>query len=859
MYENNGDVPMKDDAVQTNDKEDASDLTDEHDTNKTESSHESLDEENRKAKERELVSLEKQLAGNIYSYDLHLSRVKLLKELGELDRLRLAYKEMSNLFPLSEDLWLDWIQDESKIAVSEEEKNNVCELFETAIKDYLSVPIWLEYCQFTIGGGDIEESRAVFERAIQAAGLHVSNGAILWEAFREYEICILQTIISAGGEEDTIVNQKERVEKLFKRQLSCPLLNNDSSFSEYESWKSENNEPVDQSVVENYQKANEVLQKLTPFEEELLVKDDKSDVYRNYIKYEVEKDEPARILCLCERAVADCPLVGDLWMIYINYVTKKLKDLDLSVVVHKKSLRNCPWIGELWSSYILLLEKIGKDKQEVLKAVEKALSIGLSSGIDYKKVWFAYIDYIRRQAKLNSEKDLDELRSILGRATENVLSNFGLEGDPSCDFYIYWARLEFSVGSLEEARKLWSEALELGLSKSAVMWLKYISLEQKYGDSKHVRRLFQRALQADTDWPEGIVNEWIMYERERGSLDQYEQCVDKCEARLSELNEQHLKSLEEDKEKKETKKKKEKKPIESKKKKEEIGVKRKASPTPPTETPSAKRERPKEDAESEDFGIIGDSSPEPDKTVFLSNLDFNTNEETIKNVMSTSGNVVSVRLVRNYNKKSKGFAYVVFSKHDEVEEALKRDRELVDGRPMFVSRYEADPSFKTPVFHFSQRLEKNKVFVKGLPKSKTKDDLIKLFEPFGILKDVRIVTFRSGQPKGIAYIEYEDPVAASQAVVKLDGIELDGLKISVAISNPPQRKEEVRSIEKAAPALGGGSRVTGPRGKGKSQIALVPASVQRKANAPAPTAQSSEAKPPAKSNEDFRKMLLGFK
>lgn len=58
--------------------------------------------------------------------------------------------------------------------------------------------IWLEYAQYTIGGmgaaGGISRVRAIFERALTAVGLHMTKGAALWEAFREFEIAILSTL-----------------------------------------------------------------------------------------------------------------------------------------------------------------------------------------------------------------------------------------------------------------------------------------------------------------------------------------------------------------------------------------------------------------------------------------------------------------------------------------------------------------------------------------------------------------------------------------------------------------------------------------------------------------------------------------
>ncbi len=62
-------------------------------------------------------------------------------------------------------------------------------------KIHLAVDIWLEYIQFSIGGmgeaNGIENVRTVCERAVSFAGLHVSKGHLLWEAYREFEMALL--------------------------------------------------------------------------------------------------------------------------------------------------------------------------------------------------------------------------------------------------------------------------------------------------------------------------------------------------------------------------------------------------------------------------------------------------------------------------------------------------------------------------------------------------------------------------------------------------------------------------------------------------------------------------------------------
>jgi len=46
----------------------------------------------------------------------------VLHRTNDLDQLRMARKRLNEKYPLSADLWLDWIKDEIQIATTDEEK-----------------------------------------------------------------------------------------------------------------------------------------------------------------------------------------------------------------------------------------------------------------------------------------------------------------------------------------------------------------------------------------------------------------------------------------------------------------------------------------------------------------------------------------------------------------------------------------------------------------------------------------------------------------------------------------------------------------------------------------------------------------
>ena len=180
---------------------------------------------------------------------------------------------------------------------------------------------------------------------------------------------------------------------------------------------------------------------------------------------------------------------------------------------------------------------------------------------------------------------------------------------------------------------------------------------------------------------------------------------------------------------------------------------------------------------------------------------------------------------------------------------------------VFISVNETDKQNREKHFKYSTTMERNKLFVKGLPYSATKESLQELFGQFGEVKDVRIVTLRNGHSKGLAYVDFAHDSDASKAIVKMDNYVLEGRTISVAISQPPARKQDSSvTVAKSLGGGGGSGQPLGPRGKGRTQLSFVP-SVLKKTSASATDSAASNSNGSStngcasKSNADFRKLL----
>lgn len=881
---------MVEDEAESNDDAEFADKENENDDDEDD------DDEEEDADEAEVKLLETSLAQNPYDYATHIAIINKLQRMGELERLRAARENMSLKFPLSPELWLSWMRDEIKLATTPEQKAEVVKLCERAVKDYLSVEVWLEYLQFSIGNMGNEKDaaknvRQLFERALTAIGLHIIKGAIIWEAFREFEV-VLYALIGPSNQAER-KEQLERIANLFRRQLACPLLDMEKANEEYEAWRvGDGAEAVidDKIVLGGYTRALAMLNARLPFEEKIVSAQGDSellDSYRAYLLHEKQNGDPGRVTVLYERAITDLSLEMSVWLDYLTYLEENIKMESVLEQVYQRASRNVPWCVVIWQKWMRSYEEWNKPILEVQTLLENALAAGFSTADDYRNLWVTYLEYLRRKIDRYSdseEKQLETLRNAFNRACEHLAKSFGLDGDPNCVILQYWARTEALHGNnMEKARSLWADILSLGHSVTASYWMEYISLERCYGDTKHLRKLYQKALTSVKDWPESIANSWIDFERDEGTLEQMVSCETKTREKLEKVNEERQKT-------KQASSHHELSPLQNRKpgkRKIDDGGRWKnlgSSPSKITkiETQSklklresrlnlekriddVTKEKPKiapppgfKPAEKEQMDVDNAHEVDDKVTVFISNLDYTATEEEVRNALEPAGPITLFKMIRDYKGRSKGYCYVQLSSPEAVDNALKLDRTPIRGRPMFVSRCDPNKTTRSSGFKYSGTLEKNKLFVKGLPLTTTKDQLEEIFKVHGPLKEVRLVTYRNGHSKGLAYVEYVDETCASKALLSADGMKIEDKVISVAISQPPERKkaDEMPLIK----SLGGTTVSRTTFGMPKTLLSMIPRNVKPSKSTSNGTANvSGNGVTQPMNNQDFRNMLLNKK
>eukprot|EP01026_Neomeris_dumetosa_P059119 TRINITY_DN5518_c0_g1_i4.p2 TRINITY_DN5518_c0_g1~~TRINITY_DN5518_c0_g1_i4.p2 ORF type:complete len:530 (+),score=86.01 TRINITY_DN5518_c0_g1_i4:141-1592(+) len=188
------------------------------------------------------------------------------------------------------------------------------------------------------------------------------------------------------------------------------------------------------------------------------------------------------------------------------------------------------------------------------------------------------------------------------------------------------------------------------------------------------------------------------------------------------------------------------------------------------------------------------------RTVFAYNLALKAGEREIYEFFSRAGTVQDVRIIIDrYTKKSKGFAYVEFSKQEEVLKAIQLTGQMLMKQAVMVKVSEAE---KNQAWEAQQQMQKTReeaqrailegtstasgpvrVYVGNLDRSVMESDLKQIFEPFGEVVNITVQRDAAGNSVGYAYVLFTSASGASKAVQTLNGIEIvSGMKLQVNVA-----------------------------------------------------------------------------
>jgi len=749
---------------------------------------------------------------------------------------------MSNLFAVGEAIWLDWLQDESMLARSTEERIDVIEKFRKAVSEEVSSSRlwsiygdWVQECyrwaNADTHAADIDEDKLVakeifswqmvqetWQEAVQNTKFDLAQSHLVWNKY--IDMRILDYTNNATKDNATQILQ------LFEQRLKTPHVTCDSTKQKLADWMTSHFSQdqyfeIMADTPRIMKDALRALQERSSFEsklEEAQANADKHTEYATFGQYIEWEKTPARRkrldfdLCdaLYKRAELRFPSDATLWEEHMAFMLESsIPALDLL----SRATKHCPWAGSLWSQYLLASDRQAQSYEETEAVKHKATNTGIleAAGIgEVLKVHTAWCSYLRRRAfRPDSDEDDADIAEIGIRASMESISSIGAKlgigetPDPSFRLQRIYINFLSESGRWDNARQEFDNAIR-DYGKSYQFWLRFYSWEMKrwrrFAGKAHdgealtsnsaprmATAVLKLALDQDSlDYPEPIIEALVDHCEDYEEADELQACllkVRKYEKRLTVRRQiEAIQATEaataQQAQVAEAKNAQSNRPQLTKRK-------RAFEDSDETLYEEIKRSRTDEDA----VKTVEQTQPENPKrdrehaTVLVENLPEHVSEAKVRQYFSNCGVVKALKMLDSGTS-----ALVEFDDDKAAQYALSRDSQQFEDAIISVVLDSGSTIFLTNYAPETGEVE-----------------IRQLLQKYGDVVSVRLPSLQGNKKRRFCYVQFKLPGEAQDAVNNLDGKDIDGLPLTCKISNPAVKKErQVISVNDGRTVFVGG-------------------------------------------------------
>jgi hypothetical protein len=492
-----------------------------------------------------------------------------------LNDLKTAREEMDKLFAMGEDLWAEWIQDESMLAQDVDGRIAVLELCQRSVEEeFGSTKLWNIYGEWVLylynsahgenGNQWTEEDRMVgrevftwesvlevWQRGADATRWRINNSHLVWDRLLD----LYTQDISRAFSQDKV----NHLRGLYDLRLQTPHATWDETFQKFSGFVNtyyENNyEGIMAETVARAAEPKALYNAREEFEQRLAKAQELSDrglewtVYSEYIEWELTRNRRKRgefsfdlVNAIYQRAVLHFPADVSLWEDYIMFLIGESlhrRNSTTTISTLDRATRHCPWSGNLWSQYLLSSEREHQSFNKISNIKHKATSTGLldAGGLEeVLKVHVTWCSYLRRRAFLSDSTDEDidvaevGIRSAIESVQELGEKKYGpaYQGDPLFRLERIYIRFLSESGSWDSARETF-KGLVARRGSSYEFWLAYYGWElicwskfvqgeatvdaaRRTPNPSYATAVLKQAIKrTDLDWPDKIVQTYITH------------------------------------------------------------------------------------------------------------------------------------------------------------------------------------------------------------------------------------------------------------------------------------------------------------------------------------------------------------
>lgn len=177
--------------------------------------------------------------------------------------------------------------------------------------------------------------------------------------------------------------------------------------------------------------------------------------------------------------------------------------------------------------------------------------------------------------------------------------------------------------------------------------------------------------------------------------------------------------------------------------------------------------------------------PATGTTLYVTNYPPHADEKYIRDLFKDCGEIFSIRWPSLKYNTHRRFCYVSFRTADASAKAIQLDGKMLEGRFRLEAKY-SNPAAKKQRDGAIE--EGREVHVTGVPQEATEDDIKSLFQKYGAVERLRILTNKAGKSRGSAFVAFEDREQAERAIKELDKTKFNNQILTVEKSTPTNFK-----------------------------------------------------------------------
>ncbi|KAI2792867.1 hypothetical protein POX_b02910 [Penicillium oxalicum] len=748
-----------------------------------------------------------------------------------LKDLRTAREEMDKLFAMGEDLWAEWIQDESMLANTVDERTSVMELCQRSVEEEFGcTKLWHIYGEWVLylfnaangeqsAGQWTDEDRAVgrevftwqtvldvWQRAAEATLWRINNSHLVWDRFLD----LLGQDINRSPSQEKI----NHLRSLYEMRLQTPHATWDQTFQSFSGFISTYFEPSYEEIMSETVAQASTSKKFYAAREEFEHRLNKAqesgdralewNLYREYIDWELSRDREQRefhfelVNAVFQRAVLRFPTDVSLWEDYIMFLigesmhghpsTSTIATLD-------RATRHCPWSGNLWSQYLLSSEREGHSFTKTSGIKHRATSTGLldAGGMEeVLKVHTTWCSYLRRQAFLSdsTDEDLDVaevgIRSAIESVQELGEKKYGrtYQGDPHFRLERIYIRFFSESGSWDNARETFKNLVPRR-GNSYEFWLTYYNWEllcwsnicaQGDGTVDVTRRA------PNPSFATAVLKQAI----KRADLDWPEKLAQAYIAHCEDYEDAFELQLAVIETRKALRAATQQQQLELEQQQQQQHMEATAAAEAASSSEKRKRDderhangqptnkKARADGELFEQPAAETEPPVRDRehsTVVVKNLPRETSEHNVRQFFRHIGTINGVRMLPGSDGNSDS-SVIEFETKDEALAALTRDQKSFNGNTIEVTIESGST-----------------LWVTNFPPTADENVIRDLFHKYGTIVDVRFPSLKFQTKRRFCYVQFATASMAHHAT-ELNGLEIEkGHKLVVKISDPAQKEK----------------------------------------------------------------------